>query len=587
MADEGLKIRVGADLSDLTKELKTAQNDMKAFGASVSKGINAGGFDDFTQKVRAIKKPTNDATRSLVDLGRIAQDAPFGFIGIANNINPALESFERLKAQSGSTGKALKSMAAGLLGPAGVGVAFSVISSALIVAVQKYGLLSNAIKALTGDLSVAQKTLNDFNKEFATTGGSTLAEKSNLESLISVANNVALSTKARQNAIEEINNKYPEYLKNLKLETLNTNATSEAIGKQIKLLDLRARQEAISTVLKKKYVELVENENKSVDEQLGFWDKVIVAAKTQINMGSAFAEAIKRGTKNSIEHNKELNKGVQILRDQQDAVNTAIAEVGGFKVVPDKIIKAKKDIEKAFKLIAPEIEIPVSFGGKKIFSDSTKEMYEAFKNFKKHFEQADFEIKVPLKIDPIGEKFDKFFTKDMKDGIKRVKDQSKDLQKEFNAIQTLVGGPLSDTFAGLFRTIATDGKLSMKQVGQAAQQLVTDLIAAAVKAAVLAVIFKAFGGKAGAVGSFGSLFKDLLTGGSKMATGGIIPPGFENDTFPARLSSREAVIPLDRLDSMIGGRHDGNGQMVARLQGAGPDLILFLERQRRSQNRSF
>lgn len=117
MADEGLKIRVGADLSDLNKELKTAQKDMKAFGASVSKGVNAGGFDDFTQKVRAIKKPTNDATRSLVDLGRIAQDAPFGFIGIANNINPALESFQRLKTESGSTGKALKSMAAGLVGP--------------------------------------------------------------------------------------------------------------------------------------------------------------------------------------------------------------------------------------------------------------------------------------------------------------------------------------------------------------------------------------------------------------------------------------------------------------------------------------
>ena len=56
--EEGLKIRVGADLKELTKELKTAERDMKAFGASVTKGINAGGFDDFTQKVRAIKKPT-------------------------------------------------------------------------------------------------------------------------------------------------------------------------------------------------------------------------------------------------------------------------------------------------------------------------------------------------------------------------------------------------------------------------------------------------------------------------------------------------------------------------------------------------
>ena len=33
----------------------------------------------------------------------------------------------------------------------------------------------------------------------------------------------------------------------------------------------------------------------------------------------------------------------------------------------------------------------------------------------------------------------------------------------------------------------------------------------------------------------------------KLADGGIIPPGFNNDTFPALLSSNEAIIPLDRL----------------------------------------
>lgn len=579
--EEGLKIRVGADLKELTKELKTAQRDMKTFGASVSKGINAGGFDDFTQKVRAIKKPTNDATRSLVDLGRIAQDAPFGFIGIANNINPALESFQRLKDQSGSTGKALKSMAAGLLGPAGIGVAFSVISSALIVAVQKYGSLGNAIKALTGDLSAAQRVLNDFNKAFATSGGNALAEKSNLESLVSIAKNAALSTNARKNAIEEINNKYPQYLSNLKLEALNTDAASTAIGNQIKLLDLRARQEAISTVLKDKYVEIIKNENKGLDEQLSTWDSIVLGAKSLTGLYNISALAIKKGTKNASEHNKELNKGIQILRDQQNAVNTSIAEIGGFKIVPDRAKKAAKEIEKLFKLIGPEIEIPVSFGGKKIFSESVKDMNDAFKNFKTYFERKDdLKIEVPLTIDkskPIIPP----------EHIQQAITQMQAMQSELDAMALFVGGPLSDTFAGLFRTIATDGKLSMKQVGEAAKQLVTDLIAAAVKAAVLAVIFKAFGGKAGAVGSFGNLFKDLLLNGKGMATGGIIPAGFENDTFPARLSSREAVIPLDRLESMIGSRHEGSGEMVARLRGAGPDLILFLERQKRSQNRSF
>lgn len=38
---------------------------------------------------------------------------------------------------------------------------------------------------------------------------------------------------------------------------------------------------------------------------------------------------------------------------------------------------------------------------------------------------------------------------------------------------------------------------------------------------------------------------------TKMASGGIVPSGYPNDTFPAMLSSNEAVIPLDRLYKLI------------------------------------
>src|SRR6187399_2943158 len=46
-------------------------------------------------------KGSNQANNALLNLGRVVQDAPFGFIGIANNINPLVESFQRLKAETG------------------------------------------------------------------------------------------------------------------------------------------------------------------------------------------------------------------------------------------------------------------------------------------------------------------------------------------------------------------------------------------------------------------------------------------------------------------------------------------------------
>jgi len=40
--------------------------------------------------LKRVSPGANQATQSLTNLGRIVQDAPFGFIGISNNLNPLL-----------------------------------------------------------------------------------------------------------------------------------------------------------------------------------------------------------------------------------------------------------------------------------------------------------------------------------------------------------------------------------------------------------------------------------------------------------------------------------------------------------------
>ena len=83
--------------------------------------------------LKTFTSSTNQSTLALTNLGRVVQDAPFGFLGIANNLNPLLESFQRLKATTGSTGGALSALKGALMGPAGIGIALSAVSSLLIV----------------------------------------------------------------------------------------------------------------------------------------------------------------------------------------------------------------------------------------------------------------------------------------------------------------------------------------------------------------------------------------------------------------------------------------------------------------------
>jgi phage-related tail protein len=111
--------KVTTGLKNTTDALKTTANEAKKTGDAMKTNLNTGAAQ---------------AGQSITNLSRIVQDAPFGFIGIANNINPLVESFGRLKAETGSTGGALKALVSGLSGPGGLGLAFGVITSAITFA---------------------------------------------------------------------------------------------------------------------------------------------------------------------------------------------------------------------------------------------------------------------------------------------------------------------------------------------------------------------------------------------------------------------------------------------------------------------
>jgi hypothetical protein len=90
---QGIEIPIGAPLKKLDDDLKSAKDKLKKFSDEAAKaGDKIGG---------ATAKGADQAAFALTNLGRVAQDAPFGFIGIQNNLNPLLESFQRLKKRLG------------------------------------------------------------------------------------------------------------------------------------------------------------------------------------------------------------------------------------------------------------------------------------------------------------------------------------------------------------------------------------------------------------------------------------------------------------------------------------------------------
>jgi hypothetical protein len=133
MAQETLKLVITADTAEALANLQTF---IKA-----NKGLK--------EEMQKIGPVSNQATNALSNLSRVAQDAPYGFIGIANNLNPLLESFQRLSVGAKDAGTSLtKELGKALTGPAGIGLALGVVSSLLI----KFGDDINAFitKQLSG-----------------------------------------------------------------------------------------------------------------------------------------------------------------------------------------------------------------------------------------------------------------------------------------------------------------------------------------------------------------------------------------------------------------------------------------------------
>lgn len=208
MAD--LNVTIGTDATAFNRGMQqaaqtaqTTANSINASAATIGAGVARG---------------SNQAAFALTNLGRVAQDAPFGFIGIQNNLNPLLESFQRLRAESGSNGAALKALGSSLIGPAGIGVALSVVTAGIVLWTQ-YQQKANK------ELQNSKKTADDYINSLDAVRSAELKgaqdgqqEITRLQILYAATQNSTLSIKERGAAYDELSSKYPKFFTNAEKE---------------------------------------------------------------------------------------------------------------------------------------------------------------------------------------------------------------------------------------------------------------------------------------------------------------------------------------------------------------------------------
>jgi hypothetical protein len=193
-----------------------------------------------------------------------------------------------------------------------------------------------------------------------------------------------------------------------------------------------------------------------------------------------------------------------------------------------------------------------------------------------------------------GEVFSDLFRHAINDAI-NVQQLAGNALDNFQALTaaglTLVAGGVNGITQGIgaMTEAILNGEDGWKAFGNTMLKVLKQVIVQLVEAAALAAILSAIsGGAAGGGISFAKQFLKLLGGGGSpgFATGGfVVPAGFPNDGYNARLSSGEVVLPLNRIGDFL--NTDTSGQVIvlnSRLRGS--DMILQQSRTNRSQRRT-
>lgn len=320
-----LEVTVGADIKDFQKKIQEVENDIQDLANEKAINIKLGlDTKELDAHIKDAKKTLNDLKSTAKDAGmsfqkdfapkvanggnalmqfsRIAQDAPFGIMGIGNNITATAESFGYLVKETGSAGGALKAVASSIMGTGGILLAVSLVTTGLTIMAQKGLTVSDVFNKLSGTFDQARRDMQDLNAE---TAKNAQAQISSVGAYVAAAKNISLSMEDRLIAVKKLQDEYPAYFGNLTKEQILNGNVAKTVREVTAALIAKAKVSALTD----RIVKLAEEEEK-IQSQIN--NSILSQFKLyKLTKQEAFDAAIvlNKQLRGEVDLEKELNEG--------------------------------------------------------------------------------------------------------------------------------------------------------------------------------------------------------------------------------------------------------------------------------------
>ena len=268
-------IKLGLDNSEVILQINQAKKELKGYTTQLNSTANAS---------QNFSKATANGSNTLTQFSRIAQDAPFGIIGIGNNLTATAESFSNLSRSSGGAVNALKAVGSSLLGGGGVLLAISLVTTGLTYMSQSGLTVGDVFDKLSGKFDKVGQAMNDVAAEAAKNSSE---EITGYKALVSVAQNVNTSMEKRLLAVTKLQKEYPAYFGNLSKEKILNGDVSSATKDLTQAIIAKAKAQAFANKIAEIAEQSLKNDLKAAEARKKLIDLEKELARAKNNTAAA------------------------------------------------------------------------------------------------------------------------------------------------------------------------------------------------------------------------------------------------------------------------------------------------------------
>ncbi len=349
-ASDPLK-KLGKDYSKLNeeqlKQLKT-QRQISLQNREIVAGIDQE-IIATNKKASATKKARTQAGLNnaiILETGRLASDASYGFTAMANNLSQLTSLFGSFAETNGGVIKSFKQLGKSLMGTGGV-----LLLVQLFIAALQSERVAEFARSLMGMSKAAKLVADSFSKandEF----GKQLGFLKTMETLL---NDTNVSQKQKAVILKRVSKEHKDLNVELDEEGKLTEESTHQIDLYVQALEKKAKSQALLNTIQQEYVKLTKLEQSSANDNIGVMDvlrdKVGRFFKLQ-NANLTSTELIAKGEEKRKEAIEDSNKVISDLTEKLkelgisdvDSVKNRIKRNRAFKVAD---LDFEKEIQKS------------------------------------------------------------------------------------------------------------------------------------------------------------------------------------------------------------------------------------------------